>query len=423
MNRQTVSPKRNSRFGARALLLLRLLRPRIFLSLLRCARSTPNPAPKRILIPHCLLLGDTLLLAPLLAALRLRYPEAQIDTTVAPAYLPLFNRSPYGVRALGYDPRRRETLAALCHAADLGGGYDLAFIPGDNRYALLARALGARRIVAMDDRDSPNRGWKNYLCDAFVPWPQTPMALAEIFARLADPVYLPENAEAPAPPLPVYRIGDWPAPHCAAPTPPPPATPYAVLHLGAGSPLRHWPVERWRELAARLAGLGLTPVLSTGPNEEALAARIDPEGSYPAYPGTLDLAQLWHLLANARLLVCPDTGIAHLAKLVGVPTLCLFAQVGPELLGAGHFWKEMPFVPLGPEDFPCRDQPFLFERTLPWLRRCERFPSQCPHPAALCMESIEAATVIAAAEKLLAENWVRNCRLWETKPFLFSKFT
>jgi len=406
MNRQLASPRRKagSRFGVRVLLLLRMLRPRILSRVLlrrvRGRHAAPELTPKRILVAQCMILGDTMMLAPLFSALRQRYPAAQIDATIAPAYLPLFNRSPYGVRALAYDSRRRESFAALCHAADLGGGYDLALVPGDNRYALLARALGARRVVALADCDSPNRGWKNFLCDAFVSWPQTPMAVAEIFARLADPAHLLENAAAPTSsslPPPVYRIGDWPTPDCAALTPPPPTAPYAVLHLGASTPLRHWPGERWRELALHLANLGLTPVLSTGPNEEALAAPVDPEGRYPAYLGNLDLAQLWRLLANASLLVCPDTGVAHLAKLVGVPTVCLFAQVSPAFMGVGHFWKEMPFVAIGLEDFPCRDQPFLFERVIPWVRRCKRTPSQCPHP--LCMESIEVAAVCAAAER------------------------
>ncbi len=396
--------RRTTRLGARLHLILRAARHSgahfFFRRFSRFFSSSRVPSPpRRILIAHRLLLGDTMMLAPLFAALRARYGDARIDTTVAPEYLPLFDGHPYGVRAFAYDPRRHETVSALCREADRGGGYDLALIPGDNRYALLARALGARRIVALADEESRGRRWKNFFCDEFVPWPQTPMTLAEIFTLLAEPPSLAKNGASPVVSPSIYRRGDWPAPQCVPLAPPPPSAPYAVLHLGASSPLRYWDEARWRELAAWLAEDGITPVWSAGPKEGELIARVDREGRYPAYAGNLDLAQLWHLIAGASLVVCPDTGIAHLAKLVATPTVCLFGPGAPSLLGKGNFWCDIPFVGVGPDEFPCRDQNLLFKRTVSWVRRCQRTMRECPR--ARCMESIEVATVVAAAEKLL----------------------
>lgn len=52
------------------------------------------------------------------------------------------------------------------------------------------------------------------------------------------------------------------------------------------------------------------------------------------YRGSLDLAGVWRLLTGARLMVCPDTGVAHLGKVVGVPSVAL-ARARPRSTDAG----------------------------------------------------------------------------------------
>ena len=67
-------------------------------------RRAPE-APRRILIVHHLLLGDTLMLTPLLAKLRARFPKAEVVMALPDAFAPLYSGRPYGVRALGWNPR------------------------------------------------------------------------------------------------------------------------------------------------------------------------------------------------------------------------------------------------------------------------------------------------------------------------------
>ena len=88
----------------------------------------------RVLIAHNLLLGDTLMLTALLARLRAQQPQAGITMTVAPAFAPLYDGRPYGVQVLPFDAHR----AATAHRIMQSGPYDLALVPGDNRYAWLA---------------------------------------------------------------------------------------------------------------------------------------------------------------------------------------------------------------------------------------------------------------------------------------------
>lgn len=352
-------------------------------------RARPaDSSVRRILVAHYLLLGDTILLAPLLAKLAREYPAAERLVLARPAVAALFAGRPWGFRAIAYDPRDFSTFRELSGQ----GPYDLAYVIGDNRYAWLARALGAQWVIGFGD-DRPR--WKNWMLDEVHPLPAQPVAMADMFAELVA-------GEAPAP----FVAGDWP---------PPPATdfalptaPYAVLHVGASTSLKGWPAARWRQLADNLAASGVTPVWSGGPGEEALVAAVDSERRYPSFCGQLDLPGLWRLLAGARLLLSPDTGVAHLGKLVGVPTITLFGPGAAELCGAGAYWRNAPYRAVTVADFPCRNEQVLFRRRIDWVRRCGRNRAQCLAASAglpaepgfsPCMSAIALDEVIGVIQK------------------------
>ena len=344
-------------------------------------RRAPH-APRRILVLHHLLLGDTLMVTGLLAKLRREHPAAEITMTVAPAFAPLFARHPYGVDAEPFDPRDISTYWPLLARPR----FDLVILPADNRYSWLARSLGARWIVGFAG-DRP--GHKNWPVDEVVAYSEQPAAFCDTAASLA---------RGPAPPP--YACGDWPPP--GDEDAPRIATGYAVLHVGASTPLKRWAPSRWRSLAAWLEGNGIAPVWSVGPGEEALLDAIRPDPSHRRFAGTLALAGLWHLLARARLLVCPDTGIAHLGRIVGVPTVALFGPGSATICGAGAFFADSPYRPVCVDPFPCRDQAVQFFRQVPWVRRCERMPGAPPAGCAraLCMEAIDVSAVMAAIVSL-----------------------
>jgi len=113
---------------------------------------------------------------------------------------------------------------------------------------------------------------------------------------------------------------------------------YAVLHPGAASPSRCWPAERWAVVAAALARSGLRVLVTGGPAERDLAAAVAAQAVDGAAPGAagvvpvagaLDLPQLSALLAGADLLLCGDTGVAHLGTAFGTPSVLLFGPVPP----------------------------------------------------------------------------------------------
>ncbi|HWQ94546.1 MAG TPA: glycosyltransferase family 9 protein [Gammaproteobacteria bacterium] len=362
-----------SRLQSRLMVISRAL-PR----LVRFGRRRPPVVPQRILIAHHLLLGDTLMLTPLLAKLRQNFPSAEIVMTTPKAITPLYAKLPYGVRALPYDPRDAATLPPLFAES----GFDLAIVPGDNRHSWLALALGARWIVAFAG-DRP--AYKSWPVDELIPYPNTPAAWGDMVAQLA-PGSVPR----------AYAPSDWPEP----PFRPfdTPTAPYCVLHVGASTPLKLWEPEKWHALARALTDLGLRVVWSGGKNEQHIVAQADPDGDFQSYAGRLDLAQLWHLVQGAQLLVSHDTGVAHLGRLTGTPTVTLFGPGSSIICGAGDFWRNAPYRAVTIPDFPCRNQHVLFKREIAWVRRCGRGVEECPAPR--CMRAIDTAMVMDAVNDL-----------------------
>ena len=92
-------------------------------------------------------------------------------------------------------------------------------------------------------------------------------------------------------------------------------------------------------------------------------------------------------------------GVAHLGRVVGVPTVTLFGPGSAILCGAGDFWRDVPYRAVTVDPFPCRDQPLLFKREIAWVRRCGRSVAECPQH--LCMPAIGVDAVRNAVTELL----------------------
>jgi ADP-heptose:LPS heptosyltransferase len=347
---------------------------------LRWPQRRERPAQvSRLLVVQHLLLGDTIMLTPLLKKARALFPDAEIAMALPAAFAPLYAGKPYGVTALPFDVRSLADHRALRRHA----GYDLALVPGDNRWSWLARSLDARWIVGFAPDAARYHDWP---IDEFRALSAEPMSWGDMAASLLDG---PE----PEP----YSPSEWPAPAFAAYEKP--HGRYCVLHLGASSPHKLWPPERWCAIRDWAEARGFEVVLSAGRGEERLLAPVDPDGRRSRLAGRLDLAQLWDLLRHAAFLVCPDTGIAHLARLVGVPTVALYGPGSPISTGPGRFWAKSPFRALWDPDVPCRDQDRLFERRLVWLRQCWRSVEECGDP--VCIRRIAVEQVAAAIDSLL----------------------
>lgn len=121
----------------------------------------------------------------------------------------------------------------------------------------------------------------------------------------------------------------------------------AVYAPGATWPAKHWPLEKFIELAGVLERQGLRPVFIFGPKEDELAKGFEERaGKDWLFIHRPSLRGLVSFIAGADLLVANDSGPMHVGPAVGTPTLGLFGPGEPEIwfpYGAPHrfAWHEV----------------------------------------------------------------------------------
>ncbi len=103
---------------------------------------------------------------------------------------------------------------------------------------------------------------------------------------------------------------------------------YVCLHSGASTPTRCWPPQQFACVGDALAAQGLRLVLTGGAAERERAATVRQAMRAPALnlAGRTELGALAALLDGARLVVCNDTGVSHLAAALGVPSVVIFVE-------------------------------------------------------------------------------------------------
>ena len=105
-----------------------------------------------------------------------------------------------------------------------------------------------------------------------------------------------------------------------------------VVHPGAAAGSRRWPADRFIDVAGRLVADGHRVVITGGGSETPLARRIAAGSGAEPLTG-MDLAELAAVIASARVVVCGDTGVGHLASAYGTPSVLLFGPISPVLWG------------------------------------------------------------------------------------------
>jgi len=106
---------------------------------------------------------------------------------------------------------------------------------------------------------------------------------------------------------------------------------YAVVHPGSQLPSRRWPAERFAEVADALATDGLRIVLTGTRLESFLIGKVKRAMREPAMDlsGRTTLGGLAALIARARILVCNDTGVSHIAAAMRTPSVVIACGSDP----------------------------------------------------------------------------------------------
>jgi lipopolysaccharide heptosyltransferase II len=285
-----------------------------------------NGADRSIVVRVANWLGDTVMALPALGALRAAEPGARI--TLIGRWAPLLSGQGVADIVLPY-PRRLGERVTVGRALREDPPALAVLLPNSIESALAAVWWRAQRRVGFDAD-----GRRALLTDA-VPLPSprrhqideygalVAAAGAKVADDLAPAWRLPERAairaeldallEGAGVPLGARIVG---------------------LHLGAAfGRSKLWPAESYGRLATRLPGAGLTPLLLGAAADEDTAGTVAERAS-PA-PASLvgrdRPAILPELLARLACLVSGDTGVAHLAAALGVPTVTLFGPTDPRL--------------------------------------------------------------------------------------------
>jgi ADP-heptose:LPS heptosyltransferase len=251
-------------------------------------------------------LGDFLTAVPALRALRRARPDHEIVLAAPAALAPLADLAEVCDRIVdvsGLAPvpwtRPAPALAVNLH----GRG------PQSHR---ILRRLDPGALVAFGSDEAPHTG---------------PAWLEEEHETRRWCRLLEETLRIPADPL---DLG------LGRPAAPPPAPGAVVIHPGAAYPSRRWPPERFAAVARAVAQAGYDVVLTGGSDEATLADRVRELAGLPhraVLAGRTTLDQLAAQVAAARLVVCGDTGVAHLASAFRTPSVVLFGPVAPSRWG------------------------------------------------------------------------------------------
>lgn len=102
---------------------------------------------------------------------------------------------------------------------------------------------------------------------------------------------------------------------------------FAVVNPGGRLGERRVPAEAFAAACRWLSSHGVTPVVTWGPGEEALADAVlsGVAGAVRAPPTSLD--ELGFLMKRAQVVVCNNTGPMHLSVAVGARTVALFYKM------------------------------------------------------------------------------------------------
>lgn len=264
----------------------------------------------RVVVLRALKLGDFLTAVPAYRALRRVYPAAEIVLAAPRALAPLAELTGGALDRVA-DTAELGPLPAELRGADLavnlhGRG------PQSHRLLLAAapRKLIAFRHEAVpesrhsarfDEAEHEVARWCRLLDEAGIPADPAELDL------LPPPILVPRRLRG--------------------------AT---LIHPGASSESRRWPVERWTEVARAEQRLGRTVVLTGGLDEVERARAIAAAAGVPpthVYAGRTSLRELAALVAAAGRVVCGDTGVAHLATAYRRPSVVLFGPVAPAAWG------------------------------------------------------------------------------------------
>jgi heptosyltransferase I len=292
--------------------------PVIALLGLRRKRSIPRVV-RRVGLMKTAAIGDTALLAGLVDDVKSTFPGARLVVVSGSdnaGVIPLLGGAVDD--SIVVSPARIDASVRALRGLDLDVLVDFGSWPRFD--ALLAALSGARFAAGFETRGQ----FRHYAYDVTVRH-SAAVHERDNYAALLGAIGVIARAEPRMAAVKVLEADRIPEGH------------FVVFHpwsSGYRHEAKEWAHDRWVSLAAHLASSVSEVVISGGPGEvarsEELAERMARAGiAARNMAGQLSLAELTDLLSASLLVVSVNTGIAHLAALVGARTVSLEGPTPP----------------------------------------------------------------------------------------------
>lgn len=286
----------------------------------------------RLLLIKTSSLGDVIHNLPVIADIRAHFPEMEIDWVVEEGFADIPHLHPAINSVIPIAIRRwRRTLFSkktwqeiiACKRKLKAASYDLVL---DTQGLLKSAVIGSFARGAKHGQDKNSAREPIAACfyqhKHNVPWSEHAVVRNRQLAALALGYAMPVTP-------PDYGIQ-------VAKAEPPIALPaaYIVGLHGTSRDSKLWPAQNWIALGKHLSGQGLNLLLPWGNETErnraaAIAASVPQAMILPK----LGLNELASVLARAKAVVGVDTGLAHLAVALKVPTVAIYMDTEPSLTG------------------------------------------------------------------------------------------
>ncbi len=360
----------------------------ILRAVLRPFMSNPRMpvGPCRIVVIKPCCLGDVLMATPVIAALRMRFPECAIDFAVGRHARPAIEGHPDVAAIVDAGPGagrdRRSVVRLLTRLRS--GRYDICLVlersPLFTVLPLLA-GIGVRAGI-----DSAGRG---FALNVGVPWNES-MHEADLYLSVAGALGCPTDgqrlrfvpgAQAVQATELLWQQRDLGSRVIAI-------APGGGTNPGMDLPEKRWLPERFAEIADHLHETeGAQIAIVGGPQDEAVCRAMRAAMRVPPVDltGAIPFAERAAFFQRCLLYVGNDSGPMHLAVAVGCPVVAVFGPTPAHLYRPYDIRSRLVRL-----DIPC--SPCFVHG---------RFPP-CPNRHA-CMRGLPAATVASACHELLQE--------------------
>ncbi|MDH5762656.1 MAG: lipopolysaccharide heptosyltransferase II [Nitrospinota bacterium] len=337
-------------------------------------------------MPHWL--GDVVFALLSVQALRVRFPHARITAVChSPAHEILSNHpSIDSVIKIPFTPEDGWRPAFSFARSLKKYNFDLAVLfPNSFRSAVLSWLSGARIRIGYDT------GGRGFLLTHAIPVRRDSKSVhateyySEVISCLGidqvandfQPVLTPEE---------VAQQGEWLERQGVYPK-----DIVMAIQPGASKPEKRWHAERFGILCQKLIKEYDAKILLLGSTaEKELIAQVEkfcPREHSLTFIGK-DLQAVLALLRNCRLLIANDSGLMHLAAMVGTPVVGIFGPGSPKTTDPCIDSSKKEIVSLNFSCSPCRHK---------FFKECE--PS--PHHKPFCIENISVKDVSEAVGRLL----------------------